>query len=121
MILLTDKDLKTAENDIVVYVTLFDGKVSNPWNCKIDKVTTILNGKYAYFGYHSSRFYEELKLFHDLLGPDDRENHREIYMAIIPKGSKYYLGAVSYSFAVSREHLNIETFCSDKLIIAKKM
>lgn len=117
MILLTDNLLKTANEDIVVYVTLFDDNFVSPWTCKVDKVTTILNGKYAYFGYHSSKYYEELKLFHELLGPDDRETHRTIHKAIIPKGSKYYQGTMSYSFAVSKEHLNIETFCSDNLKI----
>jgi uncharacterized repeat protein (TIGR02543 family) len=34
-------------------------------------------------------------------------------------GSKYYQGTKSYSFAVSKEHLNIETFCSDKLKIVE--
>lgn len=119
MILLTDKLLKTADEDIAVYVTLIDDNFVSPWTCKVDKVTTILDGKYAYFGYHSSKYYEELKLFHELLGPDDRETHRTIHKAIIPKGSKYYQGTMSYSFAVSKEHINIETLCSDKLKIVE--
>ena len=32
--------------------------MTNPWDCKIYEVTTILGGKYAYFGYHSSKYYE---------------------------------------------------------------
>lgn len=115
MILLQNKTLKTAKEDIVCYVTLVDGKYISPWDVKIDKVSTILNGKYAYFGYYAARFKEELEFFEDLL----KGENRTIVKVIIPKGSKYYEGQRNFSFFVSKEHVSITTFCSDNLKIEK--
>ena len=115
MVLLENKTLKTAEEDIVCYVTLTDGEYLSPWDAKIDKVTTILNGKYAYFGFYSAKFKEQLTFFEDLL----KGENRTIVKAIIPKGSKYYEGQRNFSFSVSKEHVSITTFCSNNLIIKK--
>lgn len=115
MIQLTKNELKIAETDIQCYVVLTDGNYVTPWDAKIDKVTTILDGKYAYFGYYSAKYEEELKLFEDIL----KGENRTIVKAVIPKGSKYYLGYRNFSFSVSKEHMSITTYCSDKLIIKK--
>lgn len=115
MILLTNKQLKKATEDIVCYVTLVDGEYISPWDVNIDKITTIRNGKYAYFGFYSAKFKEELEFFEDLLKGEDRT----IVKAIIPKGSKYYEGQRNFSFSVSKEHVSITTFCSDNLKIEK--
>ena len=109
MVLLENKTLKTAEEDIVCYVTLTDGEYLSPWDVKID------NGKYAYFGFYSAKFKEQLTFFEDLLKGEDRV----IVKAIIPKGSKYYEGQRNFSFSVSKEHVSITTFCSNNLIIKK--
>lgn len=115
MVLLENKTLKTAEKDIVCYVTLTDGEYISPWDVKIDKVTTILNGKYAYFGFYSARFKEQLDFFENLL----QGENRTIVKAIIPKGSQYYEGQRIFSFAVSKEHVSITTYCSNNLKIEK--
>lgn len=115
MILLNDNKLKIAETDIQCYVVLTEGNYISPWDAKIDKVTTILDGKYAYFGYYSAKYKEELQLFEDTL----KSENRVIVKAVIPKGSKYYVGYRNFSFTVSKEHISITTFCSDNLIIKK--
>lgn len=115
MILLTNNELKIAETDIQCYVVLTEGNYISPWDAKIDKVTTILDGKYAYFGFYSAKHKEQLQLFEDILNG----KNREIVKAIIPKGSKYYVGYRNFSFTVSKEHISITTFCSDNLIIKK--
>lgn len=115
MVLLENKTLKTANDDIVCYVTLTDGKYILPWDVAIDKIATICNGKYAFFGYYSARFKEELDFFEELL----KGENRTIVKAIIPKGSQYYEGQRNFSFSVSKEHVSITTFCSDNLKIEK--
>ena len=115
VILLTNKQLKKATEDIVCYVTLVDGEYISPWDVNIDKVTTICNGKYAYFGFYSAKFKEELEFFEDLL----KGEKRTIVKVIIPKGSMYYEGQRNFSFSVSKEHVSITTFCSNNLIIKK--
>ena len=115
MVLLENKTLKIANKDIVCYVTLIDGEYISPWDTKIDEITTICNGKYAYVGYYAARFKEELNFFEDLL----KSENRTIVKAIIPKGSQYYEGQRNFSFSVSKEHVSITTFCSNNLKIEK--
>lgn len=115
MVLLENKTLKKAEKDIVCYVTIVDGEFISPWDTKVDKVTTILNGKYAYFGFYSAKFKEQLEFFEDILKGEDRA----IVKAIIPKDSLYYEGQRSFSFTVSKEHVSITTYCSNNLKIEK--
>ena len=122
MIKLLDTTVNIADKDILCYVVLENGNIENPWNIEIDKITTIANGKYAYIGYHASEFYDELKMVEDFIGYNDRnEIKREIYEAKIPKGTKYYRGIKGFSFAITKEYLNIPYFCAEKIIISKKM
>ena len=120
MIKLLDKTVRIAQEDIKCYVVLVNGKLENPWNIEINKITAIADDKYAYIGYHSSENYDELKLAEDLLNTSTNDVKREIYEAVIPKGSKYYKGLKGFSFSISKEYFNIPYFCSDNIKLIKK-
>lgn len=97
-----------AKSDISCWIVLVDEKYENPW-LKIEKISTICNGKYAYSGFYSYKYREEAELFESIIG---RERKIEIRKAYIPEGSEYYEGTQGWSFPISREHLEITKYCS---------
>lgn len=101
-----------AESDIECWVIINNGNLETPWK-KVDRISTICDGKYAYLGIYSFKYKLEAERFESLL---KRENI-QIKEAIIPKGSEYYEGLLGYSFPVAKEHMTVTKFCSKEIKI----
>ena len=112
MLKIDNQEPKIATCNIECWVIINNGNLETPWK-KVDRISTICDGKYAYLGMYSFKYKQEAEKFESLL---KRENI-QIKEAIIPQGSEYYEGLLGYSFPVAKEHMTITKFCSKEIKI----
>ncbi len=107
---------KIAEEDIKCYVFLRDKNYKIPYNNVSinDELKLTITENNCYGGFNSYKYLEELELFLTYLG---EKTNLTIKEAIIPKDSEYIVENKGYSFPVSKEHLVLTGFISNKIKI----
>lgn len=109
---------KTTKSDIKCYVFLREGNYEIPYpNVSLNNELNLkISGNNCYSGFHSFKYREEVELFLTYLG---EKTNLEIEEAVIPRGSDYIEVSKGYSFPVSREHIEMTGFISEKIKIKK--